>query len=94
MATVLDITRDYFTCGDFDSRKRFLRSNASGSIALCSGITWELGTGLTTAGSPWQPYQYNIQGRVNVPFESYTFGSTTATQAVTDPVNIVTGMSF
>ena len=90
----LEMTPGYFISGDFDSRKRFLRSNPAGAIALCSGVTWELGTGNVAAGSPWQPYEYNIQGRVNVTFETYTFGSTTQTASVPTPSNIVTGMSF
>jgi hypothetical protein len=57
MANYVDIAETYFAAGDFDGRKRYLRTrNGGGSLAVCSGVTWRLGDARPN-GSELGPYR-------------------------------------
>ena len=94
MATTLEITKDYFISGDFDSRNRFLREDIAGNSAIVSGITWEVGTRVQVAGSSFVAYRFNIEGVGSAAFVTYSFNGLSATQSVPVPSNIVTRVSF
>ena len=94
MATTLEITPEYFISGDFDSRNRYLKQDAAGSNGIVTGITWEIGSRAVSAGSSWLPYRYALSGIGSSDFTSYTYNSTTTSQSVTAPSNIVTRVSF
>lgn len=99
MATTLEITPEYFVCGDFDSRKRYLRADAAGPIAICSGITWELGITVVRVASqsnaPWVPWRFDISGfySVTATTQTHNGGTVTNTSAIA-PVNSVTRVNF
>ena len=99
MATTLEITPEYFACGDFDSRKRYLRADAVGPIAICSGITWELGGGVVRVASqsnaPWVPWKFDIPGFLTINANAQTHnGSTVTNVTVATPVSTLTRVNF
>jgi len=98
MATTLEITPAYFTCGDFDSRKRYLRFDATGPIAICSGITWEVFPGVARftdqSNAPWVPWRFDIPGFLSIDGQTRTFNGGTRTVAVTAPVSTLTRVNF
>lgn len=88
----LDITTTYFTAGDFDSRKRYLRKSATGDFVICSGITWEFGapfihsnSGFDTPAQPWCGWRWKIGTYGAENFATATLGGVTDTQGVTTP---------
>lgn len=99
MATTLEITPEYFTCGDFDSRKRYLRFDATGPIAICSGITWEIGNGIiqvtSQSNTPWCPWRFEIPGFLTIDARTQTFnGGTVGPTVVDSPSSVLTRVNF
>ena len=94
MATTLEITPEYFTSGDFDSRNRFLRFDAGGPIYLCSGLTWNFNNRLVNTGQSWNPWRWSITGFTSRALTSTTVSGNTQTSAVDTPINTVTRMNF
>lgn len=98
MPTTLEITRDYFTCGDFDSRNRYLRFDAAGPIAICSGVTWELGgtvvRNASQSNAPWCPWRFDVPGFLTINAETQTHNGGTVTSAVTAPSSALTRVNF
>jgi hypothetical protein len=99
MTATLEITPEYFVCGDFDSRNRYLRSDPVGQIAICSGITWEIANGVNISASqsntPWCGYRFNIGGLLAVDARTQTYnGSTVGPVAVDEPSNTLTRVTF
>lgn len=97
----LDITTTYFTAGDFDSRKRYLRKDAAGAFVICSGITWEIGapvihsnSGFTTPAQPFMGWRWKIGTYGSESFVSATLGGVTDSQSVSTPSPITSTATF
>jgi hypothetical protein len=59
MATLLSMSATRFTSGDFDSAKRYLRSNVPGAnMPITQGITFNI-AGVTGATTHWR---YSVAG--------------------------------
>lgn len=98
MTTTLEITPEYFTCGDFDSRRRYLHADAAGPIAICSGVTWEIGNGIIRAPSqsnaPWCPWRFIIPGFLTIDATTQTHNGGTVGSFVPNPSSVLTRVNF
>jgi hypothetical protein len=98
MPTTLEITPEYMTCGDFDSRKRYLRVDASGPAAICSGVTWEIGNGVirvvTQSNAPWCPWRFEIPGYLTIDARTQTHNGGTIGTDVDAPSSTLTRVNF
>lgn len=98
MTTTLEITPEYFVCGDFDSRKRYLRADAAGPIAICDGITWEIQTNVVIiaiqSNQPWVPWRFSIPSFLTINASTQTYSGRSASAVVPDPSSVVTRVNF
>lgn len=90
MTTTLEITPEYFTSGDFDSRNRFIKKDTQSGGVFCNGITWELGSNQVNTGFPWLGQRWNISGIIANDLVSYTVSGNTQNQTITEPSNTIT----
>lgn len=87
MADYVDITDEYMVAGDYDSRKRYIRNRTGGSnpLAVCSGVTWRIGTAGTISSAPVRTYYWQLGSRGTVSFSAGAFSASAPTpQRVTD----------
>lgn len=70
MVDYVDIRETYFVAGDFDQRKRYIktRTGTTGTLAVCSGVTWTLGDYGTTDGEPYQNWKWSLGARGSLTF--------------------------
>lgn len=70
MADYVDITETYLIAGDFDSRKRFIRTRTGGAnpLAVCSGVTWSIGAGGSLDGTPTRTWYWQVGSRGSIHF--------------------------
>jgi hypothetical protein len=87
MVDYVDIQENYFVAGDFDSRKRCIRTrNGTGSLAVASGVTWSISDSPQIyLGTPWIGYRWSLGARGAVNFVSTVIDGDTRTQSVDAP---------
>lgn len=87
MADYVDIRENYFVAGDFDSRKRCIRTrNGTGSLAVASGVTWEVSQNPEAyVGVSWIGYRWSLGSRGSLSYVSTTIDGSTRTQTVPVP---------
>lgn len=70
MVDYVDIQETFLVAKDFDSRKRYVmtRTGVSNDLAVCSGVTWRLGSNGLLNGHPIQDWRWRIDGIGNITF--------------------------
>jgi len=65
----------------FSSKKRYLREQAFGNLAVSGGRTFVLGFSWVNTGQPWLAYRFDNDGlRASINFVSTTVSGNTDTQ--------------
>jgi len=79
MVDYIDIQENYIVAGDYDSRKRYIRKGVGASLAVCSGVTWEVSNWPTDiAAHPACGWRWSLGPRGSASFRQ-------ASQAVPAP---------
>ena len=67
MVDYVDTQETFLAAGDFDSRYRYLRKRAGGTLVVCSGVTWNLfTTGVVLTGQNWLPWRWALGSREQI----------------------------